>query len=155
MRCLLLLALSASVASAAPPATNVSVAYALLERLIPNSSSHFALSIASGCAGIPAGQACFTLSDAGSKVAIAGTTVSEVTAAIGVYLREYANMTLGWPRGGGSNVFLPTTWPAIGAPVVRARIVPYSYIMNVCTHSYSLVWYSWDDWTRVRAVKGR
>jgi hypothetical protein len=29
---------------------------------------------------------------------------------------------------------------------VGRRNVPWSYFMNVCTHSYSLVWYSWADW---------
>lgn len=28
----------------------------------------------------------------------------------------------------------------------RRRNTPWSYIMNVCTHSYSLVWYGWSDW---------
>ena len=26
------------------------------------------------------------------------------------------------------------------------RNTPWSYIMNVCTHSYSLVWYGWAEW---------
>lgn len=24
--------------------------------------------------------------------------------------------------------------------------MPWSYFMNVCTHSYSLVWYNWAQW---------
>ena len=28
----------------------------------------------------------------------------------------------------------------------KTRVVPWSYMMNVCTHSYSLVWYTWEDW---------
>jgi hypothetical protein len=55
--------------------------------------------------------------------------------------------SVGWPRGGGSHLTLPTTWPLLGSAVTRARIVPWSYIMNVCTHSYSLVWYTWDQWS--------
>ena len=31
----------------------------------------------------------------------------------------------------------------------QARAVPYSYYMNVCTHSYSLVWYTWSDWEQL------
>jgi hypothetical protein len=41
-----------------------------------------------------------------------------------------------WKRGGGSNLFLPQTWPKVGGTVVRTRNAPWSYIMNVCTHSY-------------------
>lgn len=56
-------------------------------------------------------------------------------------------MTIGWPRGGGSRVFVPSLWPSIGStPLKVKRNTPWSYIMNVCTHSYSLVWYDWQEW---------
>ena len=83
-----------------------------------------------------------------SKIKIAGTTVSELTAGVGYYLRQYCNMTIGWKRGGGSNIFIPKEWPAISETITMKRNAPYSYMMNVCTHSYSLVWYSWNDWER-------
>ena len=38
--------------------------------------------------------------------------------------------------GGGSNVFVPSIWPAVGGTIARRRNTPWSYIMNVCTHSY-------------------
>ena len=57
-------------------------------------------------------------------------------------------MTIGWKRGGGSNIFIPKEWPAISETITMKRNAPYSYMMNVCTHSYSLVWYSWNDWER-------
>ena len=130
----------------APPPTlpvgTVQSAYDLLERVLPGSSSHFALSF--GACGSPH---CFTLSDAGGKVAITGSSASQLTAAIGIYFREYCNMTVGWPRGGGSNVFTPASWPVVGAPRTVARTVPYNYIMNVCTHSYSLWTYTWPEWS--------
>ena len=51
----------------------------------------------------------------------------------GHYMREYCNMTIGWPRGGGSNVWVPTSWPKIGTtPVSLKRNTPWSYMMNVC-----------------------
>jgi alpha-N-acetylglucosaminidase len=100
---------------------------------------------------------CFSITDGSTvgTIAIAGTTASELGAGLGFYLREVANMTIGWRRGGGSNIYVPSAasgaaaWPAIGAgtTVVRRRNTPWSYFMNVCTHSYSLVWYSWDDWS--------
>ena len=34
----------------------------------------------------------------------------------------------------------------LGQKVTKHRNTPWSYIMNVCTHSYSLVWYSWPEW---------
>ena len=129
---------------------NASAVHALLERVLPGSSAHFDLSIdrAHGCPGVPSGKACFTLADGagGKKTTITGTTASELTGGLGVYLREYCGMTIGWVRGGGSYLFTPTVWPAVGSPVSRARSVPYSHVTQVCTHSYTLVWHDWLEW---------
>lgn len=122
--------------------------YALLERLLPGTSANFILSLTPSC---PSGAACFVLSDvttgSGAAIAIAGTRASDLSAGLGFYLREYANITVGWPRGGGSRVVPPSTWPSIGSRVVRSRVGPFSFAMNVCTHSYTLVWYNWQQWS--------
>ena len=145
----------AAAASPAPPlplpphgAGSVAAVAALIERVLPGASAHFALALAPASACGDGSAACFALSDApGGAVAVAGTTASELAAGVGHYLRELCNLTIGWPRGGGSNVFTPAAWPAIGAaPIARARAAPWSYMENVCTHSYSLVWYDWPAW---------
>jgi hypothetical protein len=74
---------------------------------------------------------------------ITGTSASELTGGLGVYLREHCQMTFGWARGGGSRVFTPATWPRVGSPLSRARSVPYSHVTQVCTHSYTLAWHDW------------
>jgi alpha-N-acetylglucosaminidase len=129
---------------------NVSAVAALLERVLPGSSAQFELSLAPSCPGIAAGTACFTLADGGSdgaaRTVITGTSASELTGALGVYLREYCQMTFGWERGGASRVFTPKSWPRVEPPVSRARSVPYSHVTQVCTHSYTLVWHDWAEW---------
>ena len=126
---------------------DVAAAYDLLERVLPGSSSHFSLSFLQNVT-----EAQFRVFDlpATFQVGIAATSASEMTAGLGWYLREVCNLTYGWPRGGGSNMFLPNPWPKVGAvetaPVTRLRVVPWSYFMNVCTHSYSFVWYDWHHW---------
>ena len=130
---------------------NASAVTALLERVLPGSSEHFELSLAPSCPGIAPGKNCFTLADSadGSKTRITGTTASEITGGLGVYLREWCGMTIGWKRGGGTHVFTPSPWPVIGAKSVsRARSVPYSHVTQVCTHSYTLVWHDWAQWER-------
>ena len=77
-----------------------------------------------------------------------------MTAGIGWFLRHNCNITIGWPRGGGStsiaqrevllNHYLRQ--PDSRPPIEQHRQVPLNYLMNVCTHSYSLVWYSWTEW---------
>ena len=113
-------------------------AYSLLERVLPGSSAHFHLSLSNLSCASNVESPCFAVSDgSGGSIDIVGTTASELTAAIGFYFREMCNMTIGWPRGGGSNIFTPAAWPVIGAiPYARQRNVPFSYIMNVCTHRY-------------------
>ena len=130
----------AASASAPPLIGNVSAVYAMLERVLPGSSAHFALSLLPPTQACAAGVAapCFVLTAGpapGAEVALAGSSASELSAGVGHYLREYLNMTIGWPRGGGSRVYTPAAWPAPpAAGDARARIVPWSYVMNVCTH---------------------
>jgi len=138
----------AQVPSPVLPQGTVQSAYDMLERLLPGSSSHFTLTFVPSCPGATSLH-CFTMADiGGGKVSIAGTSASQLTAAIGVYFRDYCNMTFGWKRGGGSHIVQPSTWPLIGStPITVSRVVPYSYIMNVCTHSYSLWTYTWQEWS--------
>lgn len=128
------------------PIGTVQAVKALLERVVPGSSGHFDLALDKGalCRG---GLPCYTMeTSADGKLKITGTSASELSAAVGYYFRQYCNMTIGWPRGGGSRVFLPKKWPRVSVKVTRQRNTPWSYIMNVCTHSYSLVWYGWREW---------
>lgn len=149
-----------------PLSGDVSAVWALIDRLLPRSSTNpssthtpsdeFDLQLLGGdedCAPNVA-PPCFSLADIEnnnnggiSRIQIKGTRASELTAGLGFYLRHYCNMTIGWPRGGGSNVFVPDEWPSIGpTPLVKQRNSAYTYLMNVCTHSYSLVWYGWKEW---------
>ena len=137
---------------------NISALVDLVERLFSNvPSSTVPFQSPFTFALLPLDQSCgakqppcfiLTDDDNNNSIHIEGTTASELGAGLGVYLREVANMTIGWKRGGGSNVFIPSEWPKIGTtPLVQRRNTPWSYMMNVCTHSYSLVWYTWKDWT--------
>jgi len=134
------------------PKGDVHKAYDLLGRVLSaQEASHFRLKFTSpGDCGSD-GRSCFSLRDDpdSGELVVTGTTVSEITAGIGHYLRQMCNVTIGWPRGGGSSLLIPQTWPTIGTkPLIKHRVVPWSYLMNVCTHSYTLVWYDWADWER-------
>ena len=120
---------------AAPPYVNLGTVDAvedLLERQLPGSKGHFQLELAPKCPGSE--PPCFALADGdGGTVKVTATGASELASGVGHYLREFCNMTIGWKRGGGSNLFVPTAWPKIGKPVARRRNTPWSYFMNVCT----------------------
>lgn len=107
-----------------------------------------------------------TTSSSNIIIRITATSVSELTAGLGHYFKEYCNFTIEWSTGGragGSHIVIPKDWPvpiqtsigeksnsfgdhSVSVSVKRHRTVPWSYLMNVCTHSYSLVWYDWEAW---------
>jgi Alpha-N-acetylglucosaminidase (NAGLU) tim-barrel domain/Alpha-N-acetylglucosaminidase (NAGLU) N-terminal domain len=99
------------------------------------------------------------------RLLILGSSNSDLAYGLGYYLRYYCNMTLGWQRIGGTvrNLALPnattSTWPVLTKPIYKKRRVQYSYLMNVCTHSYSLVWHDWEsgwepliDWASLMGI---
>lgn len=170
--------------STSPPPLvgQASAVYDLLDRVLGGAPHPFRLEIQQQQ---PGGNLYFQLQDTtngktgdeekNSSILVKASTASELSAGVGWYLRHYCNMTLGWPRGGGSRVVIPQAWPQIGSqPLLRPRQVPWSYLMvsismraflsfnyagyanmcsdlfrkNVCTHSYSLVWYDQNDWER-------
>ena len=127
-----------------PPLGTSAAVYALLERLYPGASPSFSLSLSPTC---PTAAACYTISDGiAGVIAISGTCASELSAGLGAYLRDYVNATVGWERGGGRRLPRPAAWPRVGAVRVASRVAPFSFAMNVCTHSYTLVWHSWAQW---------
>ncbi len=120
--------------------------FSLLERLYPGATPFFTFSLNASC---PTSAACFTIADGpGGTISVSGTATGELTAGLGHYLREFVNATIGWPRGGGVRLPRPAAWPRVGAPVARSRVAPWSFAMNVCTHSYTLVWHSWAQWVQ-------
>jgi len=128
-----------------PPQGSATAVQDLLERLIPGASANISLRL--GDCAESKEPPCFSIAPAGSaQVEIIGSGASELASGLGVYLREFCNVSIGWPRGGGSRVAAPTPFPVPRAPVVRSRAVPYTYLMNVCTHIYSFVWYGWKEW---------
>ena len=105
-------------------------------------SNHFALSLVPACPGVAQGVNCFTLADERNTTAswhggdgdgdtsladgevrtsINATTTAELAAGVGYYLRELCGMTVGWQRGGGSFVYLPTAWPTISDALQRGH----------------------------------
>ena len=126
------------------PVGNVSAVYDLVDRILTGQRSNFTFTIITGTCGDLA-PPCFSVNATGGHVSIYGSGTNEISAGLGHYLREHCSMVIGWPRGGGSHIVVPDLWP--DAVFSLRRAVYWSYAMNVCTHSYSLVWYSWEDWS--------
>ena len=140
-------------------AGNVEAVYGILDRILPGERSKFTFVLNAADSSQAEGKvatvqatrlagsdaAGFELEAAAGKVKITASGTNELAAGLGFYLREHCFCVIGWPRGGGSQISKPKGgWP--DASVKKSRIVPWSYAMNVCTHSYSLVWYGWAEW---------
>jgi hypothetical protein len=120
----------ACVQASAAPGGDAAAVLALLDRVLPaGSSASFVLELSSAACAGPHG--CFSVSGgAGAKVTVRATSVSELAFGVGHYLTQAANMTFGWPRGGGSRTVVPAGgWPA--ANLTRARLAPFSYATQV------------------------
>ena len=104
-RCVLALVMLTRVGSASPVAPyvnqgSVAAVAELIERRLPGASAHFELSFADTCEGST--PPCFSLADgADGVVKLSATGAAELASGVGYYLRNYCNMTIGWPRGGG------------------------------------------------------
>ncbi len=83
------------------------------------------------------------------RVALSGTTGVELAMAANHYLKYVANVSVSWENTGGTQAFVaPGPLPQPAAPVHIERSTTYHYYANVCTFSYSFVWYTLDDWVR-------
>jgi len=158
-------AMSTCADSANPYTGNAEAVSLLLERVLPGSSKQFDLTLDPNLCG--SAGACFRLGDVVdvdvdstvttpvttptptmNRIKVTGSTASELSAGVGHYLREFCNMTIGWERSGGSYFYTPTTWPKIGPAILIHRTSQWSFVENVCTSSYTLVWHSWSQWER-------
>ena len=110
----------------------------------------FDLSLADGpCGAEKLAAPCFALSQAGGKVSIVASGMSELTYGIGYYTRYTCGLTIGRDKWGGSHTN-SSSWPCTQSlkPTAVARATKYTYQDNVCTHSYSYVWYGEEEWTQ-------
>jgi hypothetical protein len=82
---------------------------------------------------------------------VKASSMSELTFGIGYYTRFFCGLAVGWRRGGGSFTKNNTTWPCHWSELLHEltvpRKLPYTFSDNVCTHSYSYVWYDETAWT--------
>jgi hypothetical protein len=147
-------AAAAAVAPTPPPsaADGVAATRGLLERLLgAECAGRFEPSLLhpSACSGET--KLCFGYgagSTAGT-VALRGTSGVELAMAANHYLKYVANVSVSWENTGGVQAFMaPGPLPAPAAPVHVERSTTYHYYANVCTFSYSFVWYTLEDWVR-------
>ncbi|XP_068117964.1 alpha-N-acetylglucosaminidase [Hyperolius riggenbachi] len=117
----------------------------LLRRLIGDRANEFVVSVNSSLAGKD-GLDTYQLSSLpGRKVAVVGS--SGVAAATGCYnyLKYYCGCHISWS---GVQLRVPSPLPIVTSPVKVTTPNRFRYYQNVCTSSYSFVWWDWARWEK-------
>lgn len=79
-------------------------------------------------------------------IMIRGNNGVSLASGYGYYLENYLHKSISFT---GDNLGdLPDKLPEIPTTVLKKRFTQYSYYMNVCTVSYSSVWWSWARWEK-------
>ena len=89
----------------APPQGTEDAVRDLLARVLPEAIPHISL----GFGDCGSAKPCFRIQggDSPGTVTITASSASELASGLGFYLRELCNVTIGWPRGGGSRLVAP------------------------------------------------
>ncbi|KAH7922343.1 glycoside hydrolase family 89 protein [Leucogyrophana mollusca] len=116
--------------------------YSLVQRRIPAHANSFTFTLA------PVGGSSFdsfTLRDGeNGGIQIDCGSVSGCARGLYTYASEIGGVDIWWT---GSRLDrLPATLPPVGAPITRSAIVPYRYMFNTVTFSYTLAFSTFEDW---------
>lgn len=129
------------VKSYASAETQAAAAWAVINRTIPDSAHLFEVTVDFA---LPLHT--FKLEKLASDVEVLRITASSgivACKAFHFYLTYYCNSHVSWD---GNRVNVPQPLPNVN--VTQTSPSRFIYYQNVCTWSYSFVWYQWSDWQR-------
>ncbi|VCX37731.1 unnamed protein product [Gulo gulo] len=139
------LVLAVAGGSAGDEAREAAAVRELLARLLgPGPAAAFSVSVQRALAA-ESGLDTYRLSGggAGARVRVLGSTGVAAAAGLHRYLRDFCGCHVAWS---GSQLRLPEPLPAVPEELTEATPNRYRYYQNVCTHSYSFVWWDWARW---------
>ncbi|XP_060531766.1 alpha-N-acetylglucosaminidase [Cylas formicarius] len=113
----------------------------LLVRLIPERATDFVISIDPALS--QDNKDAFTLQKVGGTVQVNGSTGVAAASGVHHYLKYFCGCHVSWEE---SQLNLPAELPDVDV-LIRFND-RFRYYQNVCTTSYSFVWWSWEQWER-------
>ena len=139
MKTLCLLVAALAVSSCADPVAD------FYTRVLPKGrASDFAVSLdesmEAGSFKVAAGKT------SSGAISIVAADTTGATAGLGWYLTNIAKVQL--RTWSGDNHALPTPLPPVQEDATVTRRHKWGYYQNVCTVSYTMVWWQWADWER-------
>ena len=114
----------------------------LIFRLLPHRASEFTVAVDPSLA--KPGQDAFTLQTVDAKLALTGTSGVAAGWAFHHYLKYFCKAHFSW--SGNQLDTIPTPLPAITQKLKVVVPHRFRYYQNVCTSSYSFVWWNWTRW---------
>ncbi|KAF5300021.1 hypothetical protein FQR65_LT09278 [Abscondita terminalis] len=114
----------------------------LLTRLIPKHAHKFLVDVKRSL--VEDGKDVFQLTrQKDGSVLITGSTGVSAATGFNHYLKYYCNGQVSWET---ANLNIPDELPPVNLTIVCQD--RFRYYQNVCTGSYSFVWWSWADWEK-------
>ncbi|XP_071952291.1 alpha-N-acetylglucosaminidase-like isoform X2 [Antedon mediterranea] len=119
-----------------------SAAYDVILRILPpNTAAQFKVSVNPDIG--PSHLTTYKFSSDGKIVYITGTSGVAVVWGFHHYLKHYCNCHISWQ---GSQLDLPSPLPVVSPEVLITSLNQVRYYQNVCTVSYSFVFWNWTRW---------
>jgi len=128
--------------------TTLEAAQSIISRITPSLSSNFTLSLSPPPSNSNKDYYEITTIDTYTIKIEANDGVS-LASGYNHYLQNYLNSSISWTGDNlDSVVELESMPPVDDQGIHKSRFLPWSYYLNVCTHSYSTVWWDWTRWQR-------
>ncbi|XP_028845266.1 alpha-N-acetylglucosaminidase [Denticeps clupeoides] len=116
----------------------------LLKRLLGNRAREFVVSVNRTLSN-DSRDVCELRSAKNDKIVAAGSTGVAVASGIYNYLKYFCNCHVSWS---GSQLSVPRPLPTLTGVLRISTQHRFRYYQNVCTQSYSTVWWDWPRWQR-------
>lgn len=115
--------------------------YALAKRVLPEKFDHFSFQLDN----VKSSKDWFEISTAGNHILIKGNSGVSLASGLNWYLKKYCNSQFSIID---KQISLPNTLYMPSKPELVQTKFDYRYFFNVCTFSYTMAWWNWDDWQR-------
>ncbi|XP_056672707.1 alpha-N-acetylglucosaminidase [Monodelphis domestica] len=118
----------------------------LLTRLLgPRAAAGFSVSVERALAPAPDADTYCLSGGGGTPVQVTGSSGVAAAAGLHRYLRDFCGCHVAWS---GAQLRLPEPLPEVPKKLIEITPNRYRYYLNICTPSYSFVWWGWERWER-------
>lgn len=140
MKHLISLVLSAICLSLFSQNNDVKTAEALVSRVVPQWSKSIVFKERTSNRN----QDYFRLETQSGKLVVTANSANSMAVGLNYFLKNYCHTTISWYVD--DQTLLPTSLPAVPAPVEIEARVQNRFFLNYCTFGYTMTWWKWRDW---------